>query len=254
MKNIIILSMAIFCLAGKINAQHIETTDYTPKKNLVKLDLTSLLLRNYSVQYERVLSKRVSVAISYRKMPEGNIPFQSQVLNSIDQDDNETREIVENFRLSNYAITPEIRFYLGKKGYGRGFYIAPFYRNAAYNGNNFKFTYETDEMQEQSITLSGDVKSNTFGIMIGAQWSLSKHLLLDWFILGPHGGNGNGALEGISSRPLSETEQNEIRDILEDVDIPLIEKNVEVNSTGAKVNFDGFWGGIRAGISFGFKF
>jgi hypothetical protein len=49
-------------------------------------------------------------------------------------------------------------------------------------------------------------------------------------------------------------EQNEIREVLEDVDIPLIEKSVEVNSAGAKVNFDGFWGGLRAGISLGIKF
>jgi hypothetical protein len=254
MKKIIILLVAIFCLAETTNAQHVESNDYAPKKNLVKVNLTSLLLRNYSAQYERVLSKIISVAISYRKMPEGNIPFKSQVLNSLEQDDTETREIVENFKLSNYAITPEIRFYLGKKGYGRGFYIAPFYRNAGYNGNNFRFTYEGDDMQEQSMTLSGDVTSNTFGIMIGAQWSLSEHLLLDWFILGPHGGNGNGALEGVSSTPLSEMEQNEIREVLEDVDIPLIEKSVEVNSAGAKVNFDGFWGGLRAGISLGIKF
>jgi hypothetical protein len=107
MKKIIILLVAIFCLAETINAQHVESNDYAPKKNLVKVNLTSLLLRNYSAQYERVLSKRISVAISYRKMPEGNIPFKSQVLNSLEQDDTETREIVENFKLSNYAITPD---------------------------------------------------------------------------------------------------------------------------------------------------
>lgn len=172
----------------------------------------------------------------------------------MEDDDTDTKEIVENFKLSNYTLTPEIRFYLGKKGYGRGFYIAPFYRNASYDGNNFKFTFEGENMQDKIMTLSGSVNSNTFGIMIGAQWSLSKHILLDWFILGPHAGKGNGALEGVSSTNLSNMEQNEIRDILEDIDIPLVDKTVLVDEHGAKINFDGFWGGLRAGVSLGFKF
>jgi hypothetical protein len=39
-----------------------------------------------------------------------------------------------------YTITPEVRFYLGK-GYGKGFYIAPFYRNLKYDITGVNFTY-----------------------------------------------------------------------------------------------------------------
>ena len=228
--------------------------NYNPRMNLVKLNLTGLPLRNYAVQYERVLTKRISAAISYRNMPQGNLPLKSTILDIVGEDDTEAVDIVNNLKISNYAITPEIRFYVGKKGYGRGFYLAPFVRIAGYEASNFKFNYEDENGTTQSISLSGDVNSTTFGLLLGAQWSLSKHVLLDWWILGPHGGNGKGDLIGISTRELSQYEQQEIRDALEELDIPMIEKTVTVNSSGATMNTDGFWGGLRAGISIGIKF
>ena len=179
------------------------TYGYKQKMNLIKINLTGLPIRNYSLQYERVLNKVISVGISYKNMPEGNLPFKNQILNSIDESDTESRDIINNFTLSNYAITPEIRFYLGKKGYGRGFYIAPFFRNAGYEGNNFDVSYKDENNIDQTLSLSGDIKSNTFGILFGSQWSLSKHIVLDWWILGPHIGSGKGNLSGVSSRTLS---------------------------------------------------
>ncbi|MFA6758250.1 MAG: hypothetical protein WCR61_02890 [Bacteroidales bacterium] len=227
---------------------------YSPKMNLIKINLTGIPIRNYSGQYERVLNKVISVGLSYRNMPEGNLPFKKQILNSIDDNDTESKHIVNNFRLSNYAITPEIRFYFGKKGYGQGFYIAPFYRNAGYEGSNFDVEYTDDNNNNQIISLSGDIKSNTFGILFGAQWSLGKYLVLDWWILGPHIGGAKGSLIGNSSRALSEADQADIKQILDDFDIPLVNKEVIVNTNSAEMNLDGIFGGLRAGITFGIKF
>ena len=90
--------------------------------------------------------------------------------------------------------------------------------------------------------------------MFGAQWALGKHLVLDWWILGPHVGKSKGELIGNSLTPMSTEAQNEIRDALESIDIPLIDKTVTVTANRASVAFDGMWGGLRAGISFGIKF
>ena len=240
-------------LSKEIHSQD-YTYGYKPKMNLIKINLTGLPIRNYSLQYERVLNKVISVGISYRNMPEGNLPFKKKILNSFEESDTEGRNIINNFTLSNYAITPEIRFYLGKKGYGRGFYIAPFFRNAGYEGNNFDIIYQDENNIDQTISLSGDIKSNTFGILFGSQWSLSKYIVLDWWILGPHIGSGKGNLSGVSSRPLSQSEQADIKQTLEDFDIPLVDKKVTVSSNGAIMDLDGIWGGLRAGISFGIKF
>lgn len=227
---------------------------YKPKKNLLKLNLTALPLRNYSVQFERVLGKRVSIAVAYRNMPEGNLPMKDFIIKQIDSGDQEAVDIINSFTLSNYAITPEIRFYMGKKGYGRGFYIAPFFRNANYAGGNLLFNYNDDNDVEQSITLSGDIKANTVGLLLGAQWSLSKFFVLDWWIIGPHYGKSNGELIGNSSRTLTPDEQEEIRQNLEDFDIPMVKKTVTVSANGAKMVVDGPWTGVRAGISLGIKF
>ncbi|MEN6619406.1 MAG: hypothetical protein ABFC28_07930, partial [Rikenellaceae bacterium] len=86
------------------------------------------------------------------------------------------------------------------------------------------------------------------------QWALSKHICLDWWILGPHFGVSSGDLTGIPDPALTELEQIELRNKMEDVDIPMIDKKVEVSSNRAAMIFDGSWAGLRAGISIGFKF
>ncbi len=225
---------------------------YKPKKNLLKLNLTALPLRNYSVQFERVLGKRVSIAVAYRNMPEGELPMKDFIIEQVGSEDQDAVDAINSFTLSNYAITPEIRFYMGKKGYGRGFYIAPFFRNASYAGGNLLFKYNDDDNNEQSITLSGDIKANTVGLLLGAQWSLSKLLVLDWWIVGPHYGTSKGEFNGKTS--LSLEEQEEVRQNLEDFDIPMVKKTVSVNANGAKMVVDGPWTGVRAGISLGIKF
>ncbi len=245
-----LLTYPIYKLSGQVVHDY---SGYKPKMNLVKVNLTSIPIRNYLFQYERVLSKSISLAISYGTIPEGNIPLKKQILKFADNDE-ETERIFNSFMLTSYSVTPEIRFYTGKKGYGRGFYLAPFYRNAGYEGSNFLIDFDDEFGNNQTIDLSGKIKSNTFGILIGAQWSLSKHLVLDWWILGPHYGTGKGSFDGVSSRPLSQSEQQDLRQSLEDIDIPMVDKTINVTSNGATMDLDGFWGGLRAGISFGFKF
>lgn len=248
------LSLVVVLLMAFTAKSQMATVE-SPQKNLVKFNVTSLLLNNYMIQYERVLSKRFSVALSYRFMPEGNLPFKSNILNLIGDDNDETAEnIVNNMLLKNMAITPEVRFYVGKRGYGRGFYIAPFYRYAKFDAKNVRLTYDMEFAGSGSLDLSGDLKSNTFGVMFGAQWPLGKYFAIDWWILGPHIGFGSGHFNGLSSQPLGVFEQNEIRRELEDLDIPFADKTVEVNSTGAKVTLDGMWGGVRGGLSLVFKF
>jgi hypothetical protein len=222
--------------------------------NILKTNLTSIILKNYSLQYERILNRKFSIAVQYRIMPESTIPFQKAILKQIGNDDPNTTKIIQDFRLSNYAITPEVRFYVGKKGYGRGFYIAPFYRYASFTSNDFNIFYTDDNDNESSIKLSGKLTSNTGGIMFGMQHFLGKHIVMDTWLLGPHFGSGTGNFTGASSKSLSQTEQNDIKQQLEDIDIPLTDKTVNVNANNASLKLNGPWGGLRFGISLGVKF
>ncbi|MEJ7822700.1 MAG: hypothetical protein WKF85_10290 [Chitinophagaceae bacterium] len=225
--------------------------------NFIKLHLTGILLKNYQLQYERTLSKSISIAIAYKTMPVSTIPFKNKIVDIVGEGDPETTEIIESVRLGNTAITPEIRFYLSRKGYGRGFYIAPFYRHASFKMNELVFDYTTSTSSTTTpnkINLSGKLTSNTGGLLFGVQKALWKHMCLDLWFFGPHYGSGKGNFNGVSRKPLTPAEQAELKQQLDDLDIPLIDKTVTVTANGASVKLDGSWGGLRAGILIGLKF
>lgn len=250
-----ILSIAVVLCSVTINAQPSGVEDNNAVNfNQIKLNLTAIPFNNYSVQYERIISKKGSFAISLRYMPESKLPFQSLIRKSVIDEDPELQRTMEKLRISNFAITPEYRFYLGK-GYGHGFYVSPFYRYAMFKSNNILINYTNDILgNEETVNLSGDLNSHTFGIAVGVQWLLSKNISLDWMIAGPHFGSGNGNFIGLSSRTLSTGDQQSVREELERLDIPFTKKTITTNPQGATMKLDGPWGGIRTGISIGVHF
>jgi hypothetical protein len=272
MKKVLILSLFITCMLTLVNAQEVpvvvtsesvKTSADTSKvaavgakraKNFIKFNITSALIKNYSLQYERVISRSVSVAVTFRMMAVSGIPYSDNIIKRFDITDAKTQVVIENTNVGNYAITPEIRFYTGKKRYGNGFYLGLFYRYGHYTINNALIPYDTDGGDEVTLDTSGDVSSHTGGFMLGAQWALGKHICLDWWMLGPHFGVSSGDFTSLSSGPLSEVDQQDIADEINDIDIPMFKKTVTVTSDKVRMSFDGPWGGIRAGLSLGVKF
>ncbi len=257
MKNILIV-LSIFLIVSTYQAQEeteetVQETEQKEFKNQLKMNLMGLVMRNYSFQYERVIGRKFSVALGYSFIPNGGIPLKSSIESQI-TDDEETKKTLNSLELSASTITPEFRFYLSKKA-GKGFYFAPFYRHSKYKVSNYKWTYTDSETQkEEEINASGEVSANTFGLMMGTQFKLSKRMSLDWWILGPNFGSATGSILGTTTQTLSAENQQEIRDELNDIDISFIDTKVEVNEHGGKLLFDGGWGGIRTGLTLGFWF
>ena len=218
------------------------------KKNIIKINLPALAFKNITVQYERALSRKTTVAGTFRFMPKGSIPFKSNIIKLAD--DPELERQLNNVKIGNMAFMPEIRFYLGKKGAFHGFYLAPFASIARYS-TNLLFEYD-DNGVTKNIPLNGNVNSFTGGLMLGAQWQLSKALYLDWWILGPNYGNSKGDITG--TKTLSPAEQQSLRDELSMLDIPLTKYTYTVDGNGATVNFKGPWAGVRSGICIGINF
>jgi hypothetical protein len=188
-------------------------------------------------------------------MPSGPIPFKNTIINRVGDGDQETIDQINSLKMSNTAITPELRIYLSRKGYGRGFYLAPFYRYATHDANNVTISYESSPGVQSSIAMTGKLTSNTGGLLIGAQWNLGKSLVLDWWIIGPHFGKGKGELDGRSSVPLSSSAQADLKNELESIDFPFgIKQTVTVDASGAKMVLDGPMAGVRAGLQLGFRF
>ena len=254
MKQRITIVLVAFSLLSLNALSQRNETDPSTQLNHIKLNLTGVLVKNYSIQYERILKKRSSVALSIRVMPSTSIPYKAWVRDYIIGNDPETNKTLDQMRVSNFAITPEYRFYLGKKGYGQGLYLAPFYRFASFKSNTMVITYQSTLTEQNIIVMSGKMVNNTVGVLLGAQWLLGKNIDLDLWILGPHYGNGNGDFNGTTSKQLTLFEQATLRKELEDLDIPLTNKTVEVNANGASLFLNGPWGGVRAGVTVGIRF
>jgi hypothetical protein len=253
MKKIILFAAALILTAPFLQAQDNTITNKKNEqpdnqKNLIKLNLFALGLKNITVQYERVISKKSTIALSMRVMPKSGLPFKSSIRNAIS--DTNTKTQVDNFKTGNFAVMPEIRFYLGHKGAFHGFYIAPFVSYAHYTAE-LPYIYN-DNGTNKTIPLSGSINTITGGLMFGAQWKLGKAIYLDWWLFGPHYGSSNGSINGKQS--LSPSEQSALKTELNNFSIPLVTTTNTVDANGATLNFKGPWAGVRSGLCIGFGF
>lgn len=254
-----LIVLVLFVLSSSAQTEQSTPTPNVTKafhkpagKNIFKINLTALFLNQYNFQYERVISKRISLVVGYRTMPEGPVPFKQKLIDN-STDPAGAKDAFDALSISNSAITPELRLYTGKKGYGKGFYLAPFYRMATFKASGFNIDFTNAAGNPSSMQLSGELKGNTYGLMMGAQWSLGKHVSLDWHILGAHYGNSNGTLYGRSSVSLTTAEQTDLLNSMKDIDIPLTEERYTVNANGATMEMKGPWAGIRAAIGLGIR-
>ncbi len=244
MRKIISPILLIICCNGVMAQKKNEAE----QKNIVKLNLLALGVKNISVQYERAVAKRISVAGLVRLMPKSSIPLKSSIENAIN--DADTKAQVENIRVGNFAFTPEARYYIGRKGALHGFYIGAFATIANYTAE-LPYQY-TDAGTKKTIPMSGNVKTFTGGILFGSQWKLGKRVSLDWWIFGPNYGSSNGKLTGQTA--LTPSEQNSLKQEFDKLDIPLTKTSYDVNANGATLFIKGPWAGIRSGLCIGFAF
>lgn len=227
-------------------------------KNIIKANIPSLALRTFSVQYERLVSRKISAALGFHRTTRGGVPL----LNSFESliDDPEVFDQLRNVRFANTSITPEVRFYFGKHDGARGFYIAPYARFSTYtlDFNDFEYTIEFNHSgyyyeETRSVPLRGDVRGTTGGLLFGAQWKLGKWVYLDWWILGIGYGSSNSRLTATVA--LNPDEQDALREELEQFELPFWElSDVSVDANGARVTASGPWLGVRGGLALGIKF
>ena len=250
--------LALTLTASAQSSRRQDDGDLTERRNLLKINVPAIALNNYSFQYERAIGKKISAGLGFRFMPKTGLPLKGTLETVID--DEETWDKLKALKTSNTAITPEVRFYFGKSVF-RGFYLAPFAKFATYKADlpEFDYTVEyTDPShgisisRTEEIPLSGDLKTITGGLLIGAQWKLSKLLYLDWWILGPQYGSSKGHLKG--TKQLDQYEQQAVRQELEDLDIPIVDSEVHVDGNGARMDLKGPWTGLRAGLALGVRF
>ena len=220
-------------------------------KNILRWNLGSLALKNYHFTYEKSLTKPLSLSVSYRTMPKGSVPFQSQLEKAINSPDVN----FSNFQMGNTAWTFEGRFYLGF-GRMKGFYLAPYLRFANFDLSapvKYTVTSGPGAGQSKEANFVGNVKSTSPGLMIGWQFQLATKFVMDIQLIGGHYGHSNGDLNFAAT--LSQPEQDALKQSLTNIKPDPFKFTYTVNGSGAQIKTDGPWAGIRgANIGIGFRF
>jgi hypothetical protein len=209
----------------------------TVKLNDVKLNITSLTVKNYHIIYERNLAKKISVALGLRYMPKGDLPFQKQFKKQIKSD----KVNLDQFRLGDFAVTPEGRYYLGK-GCMRGFYISLYGRYTSFAATvPVQFT-KNNGTTEQAL-FDGKISSFSGGIMFGIQYTLWKIMVLDVMLLGGHYGGCSGTFNADNiNPPLTAQDQQSLQESLNTINAkPFKISGQVVSSTKAVIKASGPW-------------
>lgn len=247
--NYLCLTITVLFITLNVFAQKQANDSSLSKGNIIKLNLSALVFKNISVQYERKVGPKTTVALNVHTIPFGTIAFKKGLEDAIDDPSVD----LDKLKIGNFGFTPEFRYYVGKKGAFHGFYLGPFVNYNQYKAD-LPINYDNDT---KTGVFSGKLNAFTFGLQLGAQWKLGKNVYLDWWIIGPNYGSAKGDL--IFNGDLSDPQErqaleDELAELKEDVPLDVI-KSYQVTSTGATINAKGPWAGLRGlGINIGFVF
>jgi hypothetical protein len=220
----------------------------TEGKNMVKLNFSSLAFKGFNVQYERQVSQKMTVALSYGMIPFSTIPYKSYIKNEVFIPDVN----LSDFNLGTSIFTPEVRYYFGKKGAFHGFYIAPYARISSYRIKG-PISYSAASGAKEDADFEGKLKTITGGIMIGSSWHISDKLYIDWWIAGASIGGENGKYT--ASLQLSSQDQASLKKTLDSISLSGITLQSEVNADSAIIRSSGTMLGLRGfGLNLGFRF
>jgi hypothetical protein len=256
MRNILrtVVLSALLTAGTSVFAQEKMAESITPLgKTIIKVNLTSLVFKNASLQIERVTSPKTSFALGVSYMPETGLPFASSLSEQFG-DNADAQRAIETTRLRSFTITPEYRFYLSGHA-PTGFYIAPFarYQNL-YFQQEYSFTASSGKVHNPVI--GGTINNIGGGILLGTQFKLGSKVTLDWWIAGPIYGTSSGNLSGTDDMSdLSAEDRANLEGDIEGVDIPLTKIDATVGNNRIDVKLDGPYAGLRAfGLALGIRF
>ena len=173
-------------------------------KNIIKVNPLSLALNNYNITYERSFLRKFSLSLGLRYMPKTGMPAAAKAYVKA-LVDNQVDFNIDYFKFGNTALTGEFRIYPRKSL--KGFYVAPHLRYA-----NFNMTFPVVSTSlKEPLLLEG--KLNTFcgGLLIGRQFTIAGHFIIDLYILGVQYGSGSGTLSAENIEPkLSASDQESV--------------------------------------------
>lgn len=190
MKNTLLITLFILSLST-IQAQETpnakaEKTNLAAKKNVLKINASSFLLRAGCVQYERAINNNMSLALSLIYRPMNTFSLFERVSNKNSSTSAEVAFMYQNTQLKRLAFTPEIKYYF-KGNVLDGLYLSCFARSQN-DVTRFGFKYSDSLTQNyfKSATCEVNEKVIGGGCMLGYQLLNRGSLALDIWIAGPY--------------------------------------------------------------------
>lgn len=264
-----ILTGCMLLFFAKINAQEftepseellleeVEPIPIPVKQHVFKLNVPSLAVATFSLQYEFFPMNWLSLNLGYKFTPNRGMVAKDKVIDIIDDSNsgkglsNPFQKFFEDFEFKGNAVTPEIRFYLGE-GYGKGFYLGPFARI-----DHYKFTsaYAFRTLSENyTIDFEGKHKAFGYGLNIGAQFPIGQHFTIDTFI-GPYLSNVKIDFHSTSNYQLTDQEVELFREELNEFQLPNGTTDIVLSNSSAqaKLTADQFFN-LRVGLAVGYRF
>ena len=173
--------------------------------------------------------------------------------NTTGDEDTIANDFIDNAKASSWGITPEFRYYFGKKPLN-GFYVAPYLRIGG-NGLSWTYAFREDNGNTRNIDFSGKLNTISGGLLLGAQWHFGSSFLIDWWIIGPSYGSMKMNLEANTDlSTLSADDRKEIEESLDGIGYNGNEFETDINNNGIKVSGKLPMLGIRTGLCIGYCF
>lgn len=223
-------------------------------RNIIKMNLASLTLKNYNFSYERLITRKTSVIASFRTMPQTNLGSLKLAAKLAAKADVE--EELNLISASNNTLTAEIRFYGGRKPGAKGFYFGLYGRTGNFKGD-YQYSF-AGQSKDYLIPLQGSARGIGGGFVTGAQFAIAKRMVVDLYLLGMHYGTLKGDLHAaIDLSGMDASEQSELAAELNDL---LVVNNTSfvaatVNDNGIKGTLKGPFAGLRGlGLTIGIGF
>src|ERR1700733_16097914 len=113
-KQVIFTVFGVFVFCSFLQAQNTAPastqTLATLKRNIVKINLSAIAVEAYTVQYEYVVNKGQSIALTVGVSPNVPLPFKQTLLNDF-SGNSDAKRAIETTVFSKYTATLEYRFY-----------------------------------------------------------------------------------------------------------------------------------------------
>ena len=229
-----------------------------PNPNIIKYNVSGLLVKSHIVQYERVTSSKSSLALTVGFSPNTSLPFKDRLI-ELYGNDAQARSAIESTSFNKLTLTAEYRFYLSKKT-PQGFYVAPFARYSTMSMEQ-NYSFVDSDNTTHNPRVKGTFTGFGGGVLLGSQWTLGSSVVLDLWLAGPFIGSQKAEFYGLDDRQILNTAGVEAD--IESIDLPLWDLDATVRNISSggvqkgeiTTTLKGPFLGVRMlGFSLGFRF